>query len=278
MGACGDDGGPPDASVSDAVAGATSSFSMAWTLSDGTNPLRCDQVSAQSVSVALIRQGVIGGSSEAFSCDGGKAVSRQLLPGLYNLTIDLRAAGSRSLLDQPIQFIGIELVPNLETEVPAQDFVVAPSGAFQFTVDGAAASNCDAESAGGAGMVGLTLTLQDESQSCVPAIYDVAAGSGGVAGSYPGDCSTPVQLPCIDKDQQVSVNPAQSGAMSLSIVGQKLGPVDCYQRVTKFDVPGAMLETELGTLRLSLAYSLACDPNFISIDAAVPPVIDGGMP
>jgi hypothetical protein len=133
---------------------------------------------------------------------------------------------------------------------------------------GALAGNCLPNSSDGAEIVGLEFSLKDGSDTCVPATFDVAAGASGVAGTYTSDCTTPpAPLACIDADQVVTVNPIRSGPMTLTVVGQKTGPINCYSRVSMFVIPGATLVNELGSLLLTLEYSLACDPDFIEIDA-----------
>lgn len=270
--ACGDDGGPVDAAPVDAIP-PSGTFSLSWTLSDGTNPLTCSDVAAVSVAVTLVRQGGIGGVADAFTCEGGQAVSRRFSPGIYNLTVDLRASGSRSLIATPVVITDVEIAVGTDTPLPAQNFVVSPIGGFSFTVDArATAGNCVADSADGAGIVALEFSLSDGSNACVAATFDVAAGSAGSAATYTSDCTTPpAPLPCIDEDQLVTVNPIASGLVTMQITGQKAGPIDCYDRVSVFDVAGAMLVAELGSLPLTLEYSLACDPNFIPIDAGMLP-------
>jgi hypothetical protein len=279
--ACGDDGGPVDAGRIDALP-ASGTFSLAWTVSDGSAALSCDDVGAVSVSITLIQQGSAGGTVDAFSCEGGMATSRNFAPGLYDLTIDLRASGSRSLIGTPVRLTGIEITANADTPLPAQEFVVSPTGGFTFTVNGGATGgNCapDSNNGGdGAGIIGLEFSLKDSSDTCVPTTFSIAAGAGGVAGTYTTDCITPpAPHACIDADQVVTVDPTRSGAKTLTINGQKddpnddpdLGPIDCYDRVSMFVIPGAMLVRDLGSLLLSLEYSLACDPDFIEIDAGM---------
>ncbi len=270
LASCGDDGGPADAAPVDALP-AAGTFSLAWSISDGTNALTCDDVGAISLSVTVIKQGSSGGSVDAFACESGTAVSRQFAPGTYNMTIDLRASGSRSLIAAPVQVRDIEIVVDGVTPLPDQSFVIAPTGGFSFMVDAqATAGNCETVDNSGAGIVGFEFALKDETDACVAATFDVAAGASGAAGSYTSVCPTPgAAHACIDADQLVTVNPIESGPLVLTVTGHKDGPIDCYDRVSNFTVAGAMLQTELGTLATSLLYSAECDPNFIMVDAGL---------
>ncbi len=268
---CGDDGAPAtDAGPVDATPpGGT--FSLAWTVSDGTNTLLCDDVGAVSVSVTVVEQGGFGGSVDAFTCTGGQATSRQFPAGTYTMTIDLRASGSRSLIAAPVVVRDIAIAVNADAPLPAQTFVVSPIGAFSFLVDGqATAGNClPVDPDTGAGIIGLEFSLNGESDTCVPATFDVAAGASGTAGTFSSVCpATPAVLPCIDADQLVTVNPIASGPLELTITGQKTSlliaeTIDCYTRLSSFTVAGAMLLNELGLLPLTLEDSEACDPNFV---------------
>lgn len=268
--ACGDDGGPVDAAPIDALP-AAGTFSLTWTLSDGSAALTCDDIGAVSLSITLIQQGSAGGTVDAFPCEGGMATSRNFAPGLYDLTIDLRASGSRSLIASPVRLVGVEINASTDTPLPAQEFVVSPSGGFTFTVNaGATGGNCtpDSNNGGdGAGITGLEFSLKDGADACVAATFEIAAGAAGVAGTYTSDCTTPPPAHgCIDADQLVTVNPTRSGSRTLTITGQKDGPIDCYDRVSMFAIAGADLVKELGALLLSLEYSLDCDPDFVEVD------------
>jgi hypothetical protein len=71
------------------------------------------------------------------------------------------------------------------------------------------------------------------------------------------------------------VSAIASGPLSLKITGEKAGPIECYSRVSTFDLPGANLVKDLGSLLLSLEFSPECDPNFSFPDGGMP--IDAGV-
>lgn len=270
LAACGDDSGAQDAQSNDAQPN-LGTFSLAWSISDGSSPLRCDEVGAFSIAVTLIPVDGLTGESESFACSAGQAKSRGLKPGVYSVRIDARASGSRSLLQEPVAIASFEIVANVDTALPAQSFVISPVGSFTFSINaGAAAGNCADVDAGGAGMVGVRFGLRNQLGACVEAEFMVADGSQP-GGSYTSNCTTPPPaLPCIGSDQLVSVDALASGQWSLISTGQIVGPIDCYERVSGFTVAGAGLPTELGELSLVRKYSAACDPNFVEADGGLP--------
>mgnify|MGYP001549453163 CR=1 FL=1 len=265
---CGDDALPPDAAPIDALP-ATGTFSLSWSISDGTNPLSCEDVGALSVPVTLIPQGGLSGTAEAFACEGGMGNSRNLAPGTYDLTIDIRASGSRSLLAEKARVFGVKIEADTDTPVAAQTFIIEPVGSLSFQVDsGATAGNCAAVDAGGGGIVDLEFGLKDKNNACVAAEFDVAAGSGA-ATTYTSNCTTPAYLPCIGNDQVITVDPLASGPWTLEVTGRKEGSIACYSSVSSTSVAGAKLATELGTRSLILEYSAQCDPDYIAPDGGM---------
>ncbi len=269
---CGDSPDTPDASRIDAMKpGGT--FSLAWSIVNGGSPISCTDVGAVAVSIILIPQGSASGEAESFPCASGQASSRNFTPGTYDISIDIRAAGSRSLLPARVRIDGIEIKLNEETALPAQEFSIEPIGDFHFVVDtGATAGNCAPTDSDGGGLIGLAFALKNSADVCVPTEFVIADGSEP-GGTYTNDCVTvPAAFPCIGSDQQVSVAGATSGALSLQITGQKgpvEAPVDCYDRVSNFDLPGAGLVKDLGSLLLALEYSIECDPDFMFPDGGM---------
>lgn len=275
LSSCGDDAVAVDASLVDAPP-VTGTFSMSWTISDGSGTITCGDVGASSVSVTLIPDGSFSGEVEAFSCASGAGASRGIAPGLYDVTIDVSASLGRSLLGEAVKLQDIEIVANNNTTLPAQEFVVEPVGSFSFFVDGdAAGGNCETVANGGAGIVGIEFGLKDSDGACVPTDFVVEAGSQS-GGTYSSDCTTPpAPLPCIGKDQLIAVTTVSSGSYTMDITAQKEGPIDCYSYISSFTVVGAGLATEVGSLTLDLEYSLACDPDFTFPDGGL---TDAGVP
>ncbi len=279
--ACGGDGRAADAALVDAPP-ASGTLSLSWTVSDGASVVPCDNVGASVVSLSLLRQGDLVATRDSFPCSAGESTSRLFSPGVYDVSIDLEASGRRSLLAESVLLLGLQIDVDTDTPLAAQAFEVSPVGGFSFSIDGrSAGGNCVLDSEGGAGIESLTMALKNTGGTCLDASFEVAAGSRGTAASYTHDCSSPaVPLPCIDEDQVITVTSLSSGPTTLEIAGNKAGPTRCYDRVSNFIVPGAMLVTELGAQPLLLENSAACDPNFDVIDAGIPDagVPDAGLP
>jgi hypothetical protein len=165
--------------------------------------------------------------------------------------------------------LGVKIDVDTDTPLAAQTSEVAPIGSFSFTIDGrSAAGNCIANAEAGADIETITMTLKDASGTCLDASFEIAAGSSGNSATQTSDCSSPaVPLPCINEDQVITVNSLGSGLKTLEIIGHKAGSIQCYDRVSNFIVPGAMLVAELGAQPLTLEDSAACNPNFNIIDA-----------
>ncbi len=266
--ACGSPSPEQDAGVIDASP-AKGTFSFSWSISDGSSALECGDIGALSVSIALVQTGGFIGTAEAFNCATLQGTSLGIDPGNYQFTIDLRASGGRSLLDEKIIVRNVEIVSGQNVELSAQEFIVAPDGIFSFFVDGnAAAGNCDLEASGGAEIAGLQMELRDVARNCVPTEFVVSPGSQA-GGTFVNDCSGQVAaMPCIGEEQQITVT-TRSGEYQLVILADKPGPIPCYEKVSGFTLAGAGLTTELGTLGLNLEFSEECDPNFTFPDGGL---------
>jgi hypothetical protein len=273
---CGD-----DANVSDAGIDAeppTGTFSLSWSLTDGTNALECSDVGAVTVSVALVPQGGLNGDVYPFTCEAASGTSAPVPPGVYNATLDVRGGTpSRSLLANP-QFIdGVTITANSDTPLGAKSFTIDPTGNFTFYVDaGASAGNCSDDPVDGGQIVGFEFELRDSNGACVDGVdFVIPDADPLVGGTYTTNCTTPpAPFGCIGKAQEIAVSGIRSGSYSLSINGQKAGPIDCYSRQSNFVVAGNDLVTSVGTLALDLEYSAECDPNFMPPDAGL---IDAGI-
>ncbi len=272
---CGDSPDVFDAAVNDGAV-QTGNFTLAWSIANEGEVLSCSDVGGVAVSITLVPQGAGSGSAESFPCTAGNGVSRAFAPGIYDFTIDLRASGSRSLLDSIVRVGSFEIVANQESALPDQTFAVEPVGNFEFTVDsGATGGNCAAEGADGGAITGLVFSLSDD-DGCVEADFVIEDGSEA-GGTYTTSCTAPAAaFPCIGSDQVIRVSDVRSGQHSLVIDGFKEGPIDCYGKVTNFELPGAGLERDLGVQPLALTYSPECDPNFSFPDGGVEP--DAGLP
>jgi len=267
---CGDSPDAADAAPTIDAAPESGTFSLTWSIVDKGVELPCDGVGADAVSITLVPQGSASGFAEAFPCTSGQGTSRPFAPGVYDMTIDIRASGSRSLLDAPVRVQNVEIVTDTDSPLPAQEFSIAAQGDFHFRVEsGATAGNCADVASDGAGIVGFVFALSDSAGACVAADFVIADGSQA-GGTYSSDCTTPpAPFACIGSDQEVTVSGVASGDLRLEITGQKAGPIDCFSRVSGFSLAGANLATDLLSLLLTLEYSVECDPNFSPPDGGV---------
>jgi hypothetical protein len=254
---CGDDQSSADAGPPDA-APPGGSVSLSWTISDGTSVVDCEEVGG--VTVRVTATPVEGGSAtiESFTCTSGSGTSSSIAPGTYDIAIDLRASGNRSLLSAPLEVEDVDISLGQASPIGQFEFDVVAAGSFRFTITAEGeAQNCpDAE------IVAVEFELADDDGNCVEAQFDIAAGASQPARTYTTSCTAPAPLGfCIERDQLVSVASTRSGAHSLAISGQKAGPLDCWLRSPDFTIPGNNLDFDLMQQLLTLEAIVGCDPT-----------------
>ena len=270
--ACGDKDDAADAGPADArPAGGT--ISLTWAIKNGEDVLSCEDVGAVAVSLIVIPSGGQVGEVDPFTCTAGTATSRGFVPGMYDVEIDLRASGSRSLVDTTLRVEDVEVVLNQNTSLGELVFEVEPSGSLTFQLSaGQTGDNCISVESGGAGMTdGSRFELKDRNGNCVPTTFEVGTGNGA-SGSYETDCPSTVTFGCIEKSQVITVDPATSGPYTLEVHGIKPGGLECYHGASQFTIPGNGWEQSIGTVTMALEYSADCDPDYVEPDAGP----DGG--
>ena len=255
--ACGDDAPASDAGPPDArVPGGT--LSLSWTLSDGTQMLDCEDVAGVTVRIEAVPEGGANGTVESFTCTSGSGTSADLTPGVYDIEIDLRASGNRTLIAAPISVDNVTITLGVDTALPAAAFAVEPVGSFTFTVDADASGQNCGNGPGDADIVEIEFALADKDGACAEATFDVSGGQ-----TYATSCTTPAPYPggCIENNQQITVASTRSGRQTLTITGSQPGPVECWRRASQFTIPGNNLDADLMALLLALDFVPACDPN-----------------
>lgn len=121
LAACGDGGGFPDAGPPDAPA--TGTFALTWTVVDQNNqPVTCEGIAAQTVTVLVHNLAFMGGTTEAFNCDTGMGTSGQLITGTYEMDFELRSISG--ILARGAHQTGIVIEANRETALMAVTFQV----------------------------------------------------------------------------------------------------------------------------------------------------------
>ncbi len=228
---CGSNEGPPDAHMIDArPPGGT--FSLQWTIHDGTSPLVCSDISAQAVSVEITPDNAGFGVVDSFSCSSATGTTRALDPGLYTLNVELDGIGGA--LGAPQKFMHVEAKSSQDTPLGALDFMVVAQGGLKMTLATQdTSSNC---AAGGAGIEDMTVQLASASGTCIPATFMVAAGAQNPASVYVSDCNTLPLGPCIEKDQEITVTGLRSGQVKLVVDGD-IGGKACWSGVNFVTVP-----------------------------------------
>ncbi len=216
--------------------------------------LTCTAVGGLTVSMMAIQPGLLNGVSDSFSCATGSGRTRLLTPGIYDVTIDLSASGSRSLLSAPLSFEGVEIMSERDTSLGLNTFSVEATGALSFSVVTTdTTSNCGA---GDSGIVDMVFELSDPNGDCVPASYQVDANAP-VADLCDGNFS----IPCVERTSTIVVAPFRSGPTRLEVTGRRAGNLACYTNASEFIVPGNNLEHDLGPVQLPLDDQiLGCAP------------------
>lgn len=250
LAACGDGGGFPDAPI-DQGPPTNGTFSVMWAVQDTDSaPITCDRVAGQSVTVILHEKGTQGGFTEAFTCNAGMG-SASVPPGEYEMKFELRSAAG--LLATAPEQMPVIIESNETTALTPLVFRVDATGGLDLAIaTNTAGGNCAATSANGAGITGMTLTLETSSGStCQPLTFDVSAGASGTAGTYTVNCSSPTVAPCLNADQRLTVSGVDSGNYRIHVRGLKGALSDCWTNDDSLAVPA--LGTTL-TRTLNLAF------------------------
>ncbi|HVV84579.1 MAG TPA: hypothetical protein VHE35_16035 [Kofleriaceae bacterium] len=245
---CGDDVALTDArpQIDAAVPG---QLSLSWSVAHMATPLTCAAVGASTVSLEIVPDGDAFGVVDTFDCASAMGTTRMLAPGLYQLRISL--AGTGGTLDGPDDIRDITVPPGGTATVPPVTFDVDPTGGMKFRITTpVAGGNCADAASGGAGITAMRIELRDATNTCVPALFTVAAGASDPGGSYASDCSGSTTT-CIAADQDVSISGLRSGSYSMVMIGS-VGGAACWRRQPNAEIPAAGLVTELPAQQLAL--------------------------
>lgn len=235
LASCGDAGGFPDAAIPDTPA--TGTFSLSWLVVDQNNaPLDCDRIAAQSMTVLTHHKDFEGGSTQPFTCKGGTGMSQPVFGGLYDLNFEL--SGTFGLLARGATQFNVDIPAGTNTVIQPITFQVEALGSVALNIaSGLVGGNCGAASAGGAGIDGVSITLNRNSDvACAPLTLTIAQGATRPGGTYTIDCTTPVVAPCIEADQTITATGVASDAYTIHIKG-KVGTKDCFINNDSIQVP-----------------------------------------
>ena len=243
---CGSGGGFPIDAGGSSLPG---TVTLAWSLTDLTGaPITCDQVGANSVAITL--QGrTSAGAVVSLSCAAGHGTSQALSPDTYDVSIELHGA---SLTPVPAAAQkGVVVHGGADTQLAAAVFAVDPQGAIAFSINAPqAATNCGATTDKGAGITATTITLQhDTNGPCAPVTFTHTKGTTPL-GSYTVDCSSPIVVNCIERDEALTATGLASGGYTVHVVG-KINAAACWRNDDALQVP-AQGRTLSGTWNLAL--------------------------
>lgn len=239
--ACGGGGGFPDAPPID-MPPPLGTFSLAWTVKDtGGNPITCDQIGAQAVTVLTRNRAIQGGSTEVFTCSTLMGGSQGLVPGTYDLDFELGgvggAVGTGIIATSPRQ-MGIVIKSGENVTLTPLAFSVNATGGIKVNLSAnKPGGNCGSVGNNGAGITGVTLTLQHTTGgACEPVTFTIAPNATLPGGSYTVNCTSPTVAPCIEADQQLSVTGVPSDGYQLHVRG-KVATANCWTNDDTLPVP-----------------------------------------
>ena len=233
---CGGGGGFPDARPIDAPP-EPGTFSLDWSVTDTNNQsLPCGQIGAQAVTVLTHNRAFGGGSTEVFTCPTLSGVSQGLIAGTYDMDFELDSA-SEVLATAPAQ-MGIVISAGENVRLAPLTFAVDATGGIKLTMTAnQPGGNCATTANNGAGITGVTLTLQHTlSGACEPVTFTIAPNATLPGGTYTVDCTTPTVAPCIESDQQLSVTGVTSDGYQLHVRG-RVGTAECWTNDDTLPVP-----------------------------------------
>jgi hypothetical protein len=239
MAACEGTGGATAALSTSACPG---SVSLAWSITSASGqPLTCAQAGATSVALRLLSR--TGGAPvfTAFPCTGSPGTAN-IAPGLYDAAIELHDASGGRLATAPPQTSVAIAIGRTKVLTPVT-FTVGSGGGggtsrIALTLEAEnVGSNCQATSAGGAGITGTTITIARVGGGCAAATL-IRSRGGTQVGTYQVNCSSPQVAPCIERDETLTSTSTllEPGSYVMRVRGL-VGAVDCWTVETQLDVP-----------------------------------------
>jgi hypothetical protein len=233
LAACGSGGGFPDAPGVDAPP--SGNFSLAWSVIDGTNqPVACDRIGAQSMTVLTHNRAFSGGSTQIFTCDTGMGQSQALIAGRYDFGFEL--SGTFGVLDTAPDQLDIPIPAGAITPLAPVAFQVDATGALALTL-ATGMANCDVT---GANIATMSITMTDNADgSCAPLTLSIAAGATRGASTYAINCTAPTDGVCIESDQVISATTAvTSGSYTIRVRAKKTAiTTPCWVNSDTIQVP-----------------------------------------
>jgi hypothetical protein len=234
--ACGGGGGFPDARPADS-AGPTGTFTVSWTVNDqNKQPISCDRIAGQTMTVLTHNLSVEGGATEPFSCNTGMGKSQGLQPGPYEMDFEL--TGTFGTLARAPRQAPVRIEANTNIDLAPVTFEVEALGGVALKLSaGKPGGNCGATNANGAGISGVSISLSHNSDgTCEPITFTITDGATQPGGSYTVNCTTPMVRGCIEADQTITATSIPSDSYTIRIRGATAGP-QCWVNDDSIQVP-----------------------------------------
>lgn len=250
LAACGGGGGFPDAPLAGDAPAPTGTFSVAWSVVDENNePLACERVAGQVVTVLSHNLAFMGGETQPFSCSTGMGMSQGLVPGTYQFDFEL--TGTFGQLATAPRQAPVEIQDGENTELDPLTFQVEAVGGLSLELDSlTSGGNCAPTAAGGAGIETVAITLTHNSDgTCEPITLSISEGTTQPGGTYTINCASPVDRPCIEEGQTITAVGVPSDSYTIRIRGKIDGKV-CWSNMDSIQVP-PLNQTLLRTLNLA---------------------------
>ena len=230
--ACGGGGGFPDAPPVDGPT--LGAFSAMWSVVDQNNqPISCDRIGGQTMTVLVHNKAFDGGSTQIFTCGTGMGTSQAILTGTYKFDFEL--GGTVGLLAKSSVQDNVDIAADTTTPLQPLLFQVKATGGLALNLSaGDPGGNCES----GANIQSFTISATHNSDAtCEPLTLAIAAGATKPAHTYTIDCTTPVETNyCIETDQQMTVTNVPSDGYTMHIRGKVAGQ-NCYKNDDSIQVP-----------------------------------------
>jgi hypothetical protein len=232
-GGCDSGGFAADAPAIDAPA--PGSVTLAWTLTDtGGLPIACEQVGGSFVLLELRNRTTSLGTVVSFACARGRETSPPIEPGVYDVLFELRGVDLAGVTAPEQKSVVVE--PGRDTQLAPVAFAIDARGSLVLSLAAPpATSNCRPPGSMGAGITGITITLEQAGGGCAPVTFVRARGST-MLGTYTVNCSSPQVSACIETDETLTVTSLASGPYVIHVRG-KIGAVDCWRNDNSLIVP-----------------------------------------
>jgi hypothetical protein len=216
--------------------GPTGTFSVQWTVTDQNNqPLACDRISAQAMTVLAHNLAFEGGLTQIFSCSTGMGMSQAMAPGTYEMNFEL--SGTFGSLAQGAKQAPVQIEANANLALQPVSFQVDARGSIALKLATNKASNCGSAASGGAAIDQVTIALNHNSDgSCEPITLSISDGATQTGGTYTVNCTTPMTRGCIENDQTITANGVPSDSYTFKVRGLVAGKA-CWVNMDSLQVP-----------------------------------------